>query len=950
MAASLTFVNTLFFSALSILEHSKSLRSSALFNTYLFFSLLFDAVQSRTLWLAGKDAIFTRLFTAAIGVKAGILALESQGKQKWMPGEQRSPEETSGIFNMSLFGWLNDLVMNGYRKVLSIDDLYSLDAKLSAAPLQAKFSEHWKKSNVKMRLRLLQVTFRTLRWQYIAPIGPRLALIGFTFCQPFLINSILNYIQDPNHPSPNIGYGYIGAAAIVYIGIAISTGFYWYLHQRALTMTRACLVSALYQTTTSISITQLDNSAAVTLMSTDTQRIMSGFRDLHECWASFVETLIATWLLERQLGAACIAPIAVVIFCVIAAFGVGKFAGKRQGAWMENLQKRVGVTANAIANMTSLKISGLTGQMTSFIQALRTKELDSAKRFRLFNVTAAVIAFTPLLISPVLAFSASNRDLNTTSVFTSLSYLLLLTNPLTQLFQSIPQILAAMTCLKRIEKYLQSCCQLDTRKFLGNGNVDSNTTVSKGSSSEDSNSKIACTIKEGFFGWVSGETVLQNINLQIPKSQLTMIVGPVASGKSTLCKALLGETPVAKGDTIFWARFSQAAFCDQTSFLINATIRQNILGEGLFDSSWYEKIIESVALKQDLDELPDGDHSFVGTNGVTLSGGQRQRVALARSLYSRPDLAVFDDIFSGMDAKTEEQVFRKVFGQNGILRHLETTVILSTHSIKHLPVADHIITLSADHTVIEEGTFDVLVKNQSYIQSLGVNKQREPTDTDSLASTPCLNKPKPNVTAKEEEDKARQLGDVAIYRYYFSTIGITILTPFVLFGLAFAFLYNFPAVWLVFWARANERGETERGFYLGIYSMLQILCLVMLAFYTSYGGIFMAVKASFILHSRALGTVMNAPLAFFSAVDAGITTNRFSQDISMIDNDLSMALSNTLLTGFTVLGQAAVIASSSPYLVIGYPILVGLLYVIQKVYLRTSRQLRFLDLEAKAPL
>ena len=867
-----------------------------------------------------------------------------------MPLEPRSPEETSGVFNMSIFGWLNHLIMTGYRKVLSVEDLYFLDVELSATPLQAEFSKHWKGSQVSMRSRLLQVTLKTLRWQYALPIGPRLALVGFTFCQPFLINGILNYIQDPHHPSPNIGYGYIGAAAIVYAGIAISTGFYWYLHQRALTMTRACLVSALYQSTTSISITQLDNSAAVTLMSTDTERIMSGFRDLHECWASLLETVLATWLLERQLGTACIAPIAVVIFCVIAAFGIGKFAGKRQGVWMENLQRRVGVTANAIANMTSLKMSGLTEQMTTFIQALRTKELDSAKRFRLFNVAAAVIAFTPLLISPVLAFAASNRDLSTTNVFTSLSYLLLLTNPLTQLFQSIPQILAAMTCLKRIEKYLQSSSQVDTRRFLGNGDVESNTTMLEGSSSEDNKFNKACTIKDGSFGWTPNVIVLQNINLQIPRSQHTMIVGPVASGKSTLCKTLLGETPVAQGDTTFWTKFSQVAFCEQTSFLINATIRENILGEGFFDSPWYDEVIESVALGQDFNELTHGDYSLVGTNGITLSGGQRQRVALARALYSRPDLAIFDDIFSSMDTKTEDHVFRRVFGKDGILRNLKSTVILSTHSISHLPAADHIITLGADRTVIEEGTFDSLVKNKSYIQSLGVNKQVKSADTNSLATLSSTIKPKPKVSAKEEEDKARQLGDVAIYKYYLSTIGISVMALFILFGLAFAFLYNFPAVWLVFWAHANEQGEADRGFYLGIYSMLQILCLVLLALYTSYGGIFMSVKASSILHSSALRTVINAPLSFFSAVDTGVTTNRFSQDISMIDNDLSMALSNTMLTGFTVLGQAAVIASSSPYLVIGYPILLGLLYVIQKVYLRTSRQLRFLDLEAKAPL
>ncbi len=95
---------------------------------------------------------------------------------------------------------------------------------------------------------------------------------------------------------------------------------------------------------------------------------------------------------------------------------------------------------------------------------------------------------------------------------------------------------------------------------------------------------------------------------------------------------------------------------------------------------------------------------------------------------------------------------------------------------------------------------------------------------------------------------------------------------------------------------------------------------------------------------------MEAPLSYFTSVDLGVTTNHFSQDFSVIDTDLSSGLANFVITLFPVVGGAVVVAVSSPYLLVAYPFLVGLVYLIQHVYLRTSRQLRILELEGKAPL
>jgi len=172
------------------------------------------------------------------------------------------------------------------------------------------------------------VIINVLRWPILYPIFPRLILLAFTFCQPLLLNRFLEYLQDPAGKSTsNIGYALIGAYGLVYFRIAvsessyrnaihinifqISNGFYAYRAVKCVTILRGVLVTAIFNKTTEISITALDNSAAVTLMSTDVERIVRGLRKFNELWASVIQIIFATWLLQREIGLPCLAPVVV---------------------------------------------------------------------------------------------------------------------------------------------------------------------------------------------------------------------------------------------------------------------------------------------------------------------------------------------------------------------------------------------------------------------------------------------------------------------------------------------------------------------------------------------------------------------------------------------------------------------------------------------------------------
>lgn len=104
------------------------------------------------------------------------------------------------------------------------------------------------------------------------------------------------------------------------------------------------------------------------------------------------------------------------------------------------------------------------------------------------------------------------------------------------------------------------------------------------------------------------------------------------------------------------------------------------------------------------------------------------------------------------------------------------------------------------------------------------------------------------------------------------------------------------------------------------------------------------------LHRAAVYTVTEAPLDLLNHTDRGTITNLFSQDLSLIDIDLPMSFINFLVLLMTVVGSLAVMAVPAPYLAIAYPFIFAALYALQLGYLRTSRQLRLLDLEAKSPL
>ncbi|CAD0089766.1 unnamed protein product [Aureobasidium vineae] len=232
-ASVLKLLSALTMITLSLADHNKSPRPSVLLGIYLSLTLLPDAAQARTFFLSSDVApqvIYSSVFCAAIALKLLILFLEAKKKSQWLAWDKRahSPEETSGIFSLGVYAWLNKMFMDGYKGVLTLNDLYPLDSALNGKTLHAKFSTRIDYAKMKGdKYGLLKVLIRTLKGPLLIPIIPRLALLAFTFCQPLFIKRMLDYLSS-SELDADIGYGLIGASVLIYTGIAISSALYWY--------------------------------------------------------------------------------------------------------------------------------------------------------------------------------------------------------------------------------------------------------------------------------------------------------------------------------------------------------------------------------------------------------------------------------------------------------------------------------------------------------------------------------------------------------------------------------------------------------------------------------------------------------------------------------------------------------------------------------------------------
>ncbi|WDK17382.1 ABC multidrug transporter [Colletotrichum graminicola] len=383
-------------------------------------------------------------------------------------------------------------------------------------------------------------------------------------------------------------------------------------------------------------------------------------------------------------------------------------------------------------------------------------------------------------------------------------------------------------------------------------------------------------------GWKSDSgPILESLDFEVQGGQLVMLVGPVASGKSTLLQGLLGELPHVTGTIELSSH--RVSWCGQSPWLINETIRKNIICFSEFDAHLYRQVLTACDLEKDLAQLPEGDQTVIGSKGLALSGGQKQRVR----------------VFSA---------------ERGILRAWGTSIVLATQS-----------GIAPNHEqeggkIAEMGSFEDCQNTEGYVSSLITSGSHdkdkgggifhgETTADETTCLVPAEKKTK---AMPEGENKRRQLGDWSVYGYYFGTVGVLLVAIMLFLQMTWAFFSTFPTVWLNFWTDANAEAPGQRdAYYLGVYAAFQVGGVFSFGVLMWFVLVPIAARSGINLHQNLLKAVMHAPLSLFTSTDIGSLTTRFSQDKGLIDRSLPLALVISLASFFTCIGKAFLIASAS---------------------------------------
>ena len=236
----------------------------------------------------------------------------------------------------------------------------------------------------------------------------------------------------------------------------------------------------------------------------------------------------------------------------------------------------------------------------------------------------------------------------------------------------------------------------------------------------------------------TGIHAIKDFSLQIKKGEKIAIVGKTGSGKSTIAQLLLRmydtDTGVLRYDgkpieTLQLQRLrDQLSYVPQDVFLFSDTIKNNIrFGKAGAGDEEVNEAARQASIFNEISYFADGMETMVGERGVTLSGGQKQRISIARALIKDPNIVIFDDCLSAVDARTEKTIITNLYA------YLQNkTAIIITHRIFALFQFDKIVVMH-DGRIEETGTHSqLLAQNGIYAAMYRKQQQGETALPDSI--------------------------------------------------------------------------------------------------------------------------------------------------------------------------------------------------------------------------
>ncbi|ETS76924.1 hypothetical protein PFICI_10798 [Pestalotiopsis fici W106-1] len=679
-------------------------------------------------------------------------------------------------------------------------------------------------------------------------------------------------------------------------------------------------------------------SSPTNLTEVDTNRIVELITMIHALWAYPLQALISLSCITYLIGWQAIVFSSLVM---LFAYPILHIQTSRMHVGMGNFMaakdKRISLTEEILTQIKPVYMLSWQKYLADKLEEARSQELHilgglAGNQAMLMGVLGAV----PELMSSVAFLSVflKSGQLDAQSIFPTLGYWIILKAALPGISSMLPQLFTCIVSFDRI------------RSFLG---------VISSEDCPDSTEVHHGTIRADDLCFeLGGQGLLSHINLEVRSPALVTVTGPAGSGKSLLCQGLLGFIAPASGKLTLSGRL---AYVPQTPWLVRGSIRDNIIFGRQFESDFYMSVLRACALDIDISEMQGGDDKPVGGLGVALSGGQMSRISIARALYSRAAVYIFDDPLAALDAKVKAHILEHVFSPQGMLANA-LCVVVTNHS--------SLVRASHYHFNIEDGRF-CEVKPDLIDISLDNTATRSDIKThDSIVAEPLAAEDIDSETVMPEDrnsiqqeyppkDKGKVLEanttlTVSQWSIYRSWLGKA-----------------HPAGWFAVFVLIVA-GKISSGYSTYLLSVLAgdtgSAALHDLAWFTVIGLLQSLFSAAFLMvtyhlclipaatkmHAALACSVLKKPLSYFATRSIGSVLNLFTNDIGKLDGTITSNFLALLMVGSN-LGLVIIVLLIPSPIALAYLMPLGFVYfAIQARYLQVACQIRRLELETRIPI
>ena len=458
---------------------------------------------------------------------------------------------------------------------------------------------------------------------------------------------------------------------------------------------------------------------------------------------------------------------------------------------------------------------------------------------------------------------------------------------------------------------------------------------------------------------VNFDVTLKNINFEVKPGEIIGIIGEVGSGKSSLLNAILNSLILLNPKECDGIHINgKIGYVAQNVWIQNATLKDNVLFFKKYNEKKYKECLEVSQLYYDLNNFVGKDLTEIGEKGVNLSGGQKVRISLARVLYNEPDIYLFDDPISALDANVGKKIMKDC-----IINYLKgKTRIIVTHAIQYLKYMDRIYYLKKGK-IIFTGTYDELV-NQNFFKDLKklkrrssknineleeeiINLEDEEKLDEMLLSNKFLNK-----LIQEEENEEGSVKLEVYIKYCKYMGGISFIILIIISMIIWQLNKGGSDLWLAYWTKNQDKfnkNSYKKWEFFGVYTFLGFMSIVfvLIRLCILIRG---TLKLAKNLHKDMIDKLIKAPVNLFhETIPRGQILNRLSKDLEEI-NYTMFDIGNFLVGLCSCIGALILCSIYDSYSLIYAPILFTYGYILLKFYIVGSRSLTRLEAISHSPV